>query len=452
VCRPPDRGGFRVRLTRGILVGGLAGVAIGGCGGSQVDHRPRATAPAGASTPATTARPAAIASPPPSPLLLQLQRALVAPLRAAGPNSGAVVYDLTSGARLFAEHAGVQRPPASVEKLYTSVAALTEFGPQAEIHTAVFGAGHLGPGGVWHGDLYVRGGGDPTLGDGTFNRVWEQGYGPTASELVHQLTAAGITQVTGAVIGDASLFDSRPGVPSSGFASDIPDLGGQLSALAYDHGATAGRLGPAAFAAKELVLTMRGAHISARAATSTSRMPPGARRLALVRSPPMSVLLKLMDVPSDDFFAEMLTKLLGAHHGTGGSTQAGAQVIASAVAGFGVHPTIVDGSGLSRSDSSSPLQVVDLLRSVFPTPTGQILRSSLPVVGVNGTTHRIGVGTAAQGRCVAKTGTLDFVTNLAGYCHSSGGHVLAFAVFLDGPSNETAIGLLTRMVGPIARY
>ena len=38
-------------------------------------------------------------------------------------------------------------------------------------------------GGVWHGNLYLRGGGDPTFGDGTFNRVWELGYGPTAPQL-----------------------------------------------------------------------------------------------------------------------------------------------------------------------------------------------------------------------------------------------------------------------------
>ncbi len=384
--------------------------------------------------------------------MLELDSGLAAPLRAAGPNIGAVVYDVTAGRQLFSLHDQVKRPPASVEKLYTSVAALTEMGPEAEIHTSVLGTGHLGPGGVWHGDLYLRGGGDPTFGDGTFNRVWEQGYGPTAVELTQQLSAHGIRALTGAVIGDASLFDSRRGGPSSDFAADIPDLGGQLAALTYDHGATSGRLSPGAFAAKELVLTMRGAHILANAAAFTARTPHDARRLAVVASPPMSVLLKLMDVPSDDFFAEMLTKLLGVHYGTGGTTKDGADMIASAIAGFGVHPKIVDGSGLSRSDQSSPLEVVDLLRSVYGTPTGRTLRASLPVLGINGTTRRIGVNTAAQGRCVAKTGTLDYVTNLAGYCHSHGGHVLAFALFLDGPSNETAIQLLSRMVGPIARY
>jgi D-alanyl-D-alanine carboxypeptidase/D-alanyl-D-alanine-endopeptidase (penicillin-binding protein 4) len=258
--------------------------------------------------------------------------------------------------------------------------------------------------------------------------------------------------VTGAVIGDDSLFDDMRGGPSSGGAPDIADIGGQLSALTYDHGATSGRLTPAEFAARELVLTMRGAHIKARAAPFTAHTPPDAHNLATVASPPMSVLVKLMDVPSDDFFAEMLTKLLGARIGTDGTTDAGAKVISTAVGNYGVHPKIVDGSGLSRSDLSSPIETVSLLRSVYATEAGGILRDSLPVLGVNGTTRRIGVRTAAQGRCVAKTGTLNYVTNLAGYCHSLGGHRLAFAVFLDGPSNETSVLLLTRIAAAIARY
>jgi D-alanyl-D-alanine carboxypeptidase/D-alanyl-D-alanine-endopeptidase (penicillin-binding protein 4) len=71
---------------------------------------------------------------------------------------------------------------------------------------------------------------------------------------------------------------------------------------------------------------------------------------------------------------------------------------------------------------------------------------------VNGTVQGIGLKTAAKGRCIAKTGTLDFVTNLAGYCRSRGGHALAFALMIDGPENSTAILLEDRMIGAIAHY
>jgi serine-type D-Ala-D-Ala carboxypeptidase/endopeptidase (penicillin-binding protein 4) len=391
--------------------------------------------------------------PPPSPAALRLRAALLKVFSQAGPNTGGIVTDMQSHLTVFALRDRVKRPPASVEKLYTSVAVLQAFGPDAQLHTTLLGTGHLAADGTWVGDLYLKGGGDPTFGDGSFNRTWELGYGPTAAQLVGQLRAHGIRRVSGAVIGDDSLFDGRRGPPSSGFAPDIPDLGGQLAGLTYDHGSTMGPLSPGAFAARELVLTMNGAHIEATAASFTRRTPGHAHRLASVRSPHMATLIRLMDVPSDDFFAEMLTKRLGVHVSQDGSTAAGAKAIAGEIASdYDLHPAIVDGSGLSRADHSSPLEVVELLDKLWHTSTGQTLAASLPLMGIDGTVRRIAVGTPAQGHCVAKTGTLDYVTNLAGYCHIPGHPMVSFALFLDGPTNERSIVLLSRMMGAIARY
>ena len=365
--------------------------------------------------------------------------------------SGAVVYDLTDHAPLFDLRPRIARWPASVEKLYTSTAILRDLGPHARLQTSVLGAGHLARG-VWHGDLYLRGGGDPTFGDGGFNRIWEHGFGPTAAEVVRKLRGDGIRRVTGQLIGDGALFDNRPGPPTTHFAPDIPDLGGQLSALTYDHGATMGKWSPSAFAARELAQTMSASGIEVRTTRRTGTAPRSARKLATVTSPPMSVLLRLMNVPSDDFFAEMLTKQLGVRFGGAGTTAAGARVIGKVISqDYGLQPHIVDGSGLSRDDHTSPRQVVELLRELWGTARGAEVYSSLPVVGVNGTVQTIAVHTAAKGRCVAKTGTLTDVTNLAGYCHSRGAKRLAFALFIDGPPNSRALELETAMVAAIAR-
>jgi D-alanyl-D-alanine carboxypeptidase/D-alanyl-D-alanine-endopeptidase (penicillin-binding protein 4) len=362
------------------------------------------------------------------------------------------VVDLSAGRALFSVRATTKRPPASVEKLYTTVAVLRRLGPDARLQTTVLGTGHLGAGGVWHGDLYLRGGGDPTFGDSAFNRIWELGYGSTASDLAVQLIGRGISRVTGSVIGDASLFDSRRGGPATGYAPDVPDFGGELSALTYDHGSTTRRLVPGAFAARELMLIMRADHVRVKASKHTGVTPLDAHVLATVSSPPMSVLLRLTDVPSDDLYAELLAKQLGSRFGSGGSISAGARVITGEVRAYDLHPTILDGSGLSRQDRSSPLEVVDLLRDVWRTPVGAVLSRSLPVVGIDGTVRTLATRTPARGRCIAKTGTLDGVTNLAGYCHSLGRHLLAFALFLDGPSNEQSLVLMDRMIGALARY
>ena len=103
----------------------------------------------------------------------------------AGPQSGALVYDLDADDELYGLRPNVKRPPASVEKLWTTAALMVKLGPDARLHTTLLGTGSLRHG-VWHGNLYLRGGGDPTFGDPTFNHVWEFGYGPTAN----QLTAA----------------------------------------------------------------------------------------------------------------------------------------------------------------------------------------------------------------------------------------------------------------------
>jgi len=440
-------------------IGGIATLAIAGCGGGGHHPQPSSEASAGPPVPrtstTTTVPKVAPTVPQPQaipPEMTTLRASLAKSFGKAGPNSGALVYDLSAKQTLFSLNPNTGRPPASVEKLYTTVALLSQLGPDARLKTTVVGDGHLGPGGVWHGNLYLVGGGDPTFGDGAFNRTWEQGYGPTANDLVAQLSHAGIKRVTGWVIGDAAMFDDLRGGPATGYKPDIPDLGGQLAGLTYDHGSTYKKLNPGAFAAKELVLTMHGAHIGARPLNRTLPAPAGATPLASVESPPLSVMLKLMDVPSDDFFAEMLTKQLGKQFGAGGSIDAGARVISQTIRSFGLHPTIVDGSGLSRSDRSSPGQVVALLRAMWNTPIGRVLSASLPVMGETGTVQRIAPHTVAQGRCIAKTGTLNYVTNLAGYCTTRDDHTLAFALMIDGPGNWTALQLFNEIVPAIARY
>jgi serine-type D-Ala-D-Ala carboxypeptidase/endopeptidase (penicillin-binding protein 4) len=384
------------------------------------------------------------------------ERALVRSLRrelgGAGPNVGALVYDITSGEELFAVHPTVGRAPASVEKIWTTVALMDRLGPAQRLQTVVLGTGRQ-RGGVWHGNLYLRGGGDPTFGDAGFNSVWNHGEGPSAAELVAQLRRHGIHRVTGHLYADPSLFDDKRGGLITGQKPDIPDLGGQLSALTYDHGTTLKHYEPATFTAHELALTMRGSHIQVTAATRTHRTPAAAQLLASVSSPPMLQMTKLMDVPSDDFFAEMFDKQLGVLYGKGGTIHDGAQVISQTIAShYDLHPLILDGSGLGRQDRTSPLQIVDLLRDLWGSPVGSELSESLPVTGMTGTVATIGAHSPAQGRCQAKTGSLDDVTNLAGYCRTKSGQKLAFGIFIDGPENGIGFTIESRMVGAIARY
>jgi D-alanyl-D-alanine carboxypeptidase/D-alanyl-D-alanine-endopeptidase (penicillin-binding protein 4) len=153
----------------------------------------------------------------------QLRARLTQDIRAAGASSGAYARDLDSGRDLVAVRAGTDRIPASVEKLYTTAAALLRLGPEGVLETTAVADGLLTDAGVLRGDLVLVGGGDPTLDDAGLRR------------LARDVRAAGIERVTGAVVGDETAFDLRRGTPRTG-ANPDPDLGGRLGALVMDRG------------------------------------------------------------------------------------------------------------------------------------------------------------------------------------------------------------------------
>lgn len=371
----------------------------------------------------------------------------------AGPASGAYVYDVTTGTPLFAKRASVARPPASVEKLYTATTALELMGPQETLSTTVLGSGHLAAHGRWQGNLYLHGGGDPTFGSSLFVGLHYGGLGTTVARLALELKRAGIRSVSGSVDGDESYFDSLRGEPASRYQFD-PDLEGDLSALAFNRGETGGDSGPhapAEYAAYELRGAMRADGIVLHGGTAATA-PAGASTLASVESPTLAQLLGLTLPPSDNFFAETLLKDLGARYGGAGTTAAGAAVVRKTIARFHIHPHLLDGSGLSHSDRTSPIEVVTLLATLAHTPLGTTLRGDLAVAGHTGTLSERMRGTAASGRCQAKTGTLIGVSNLAGYCQSAGGDVLAFAFFDDSIETLAAHAIQDSMAASVARY
>jgi D-alanyl-D-alanine carboxypeptidase/D-alanyl-D-alanine-endopeptidase (penicillin-binding protein 4) len=388
--------------------------------------------------------------------LAELQGDFSHQLALAGPADGAYVYDLTAKQAVFSERATTMRPPASVEKLYTATTALEEMGASTRLATTVFGVGHMALGGVWEGSLYLRGGGDPTFGSTSFIHSHYGGVGASISALVSQLARTdGIHRVTGSIEGDESYFDSLRGEPSSDYAWD-PFLEGSLSALAFNRGETGAETGPhapAAFAARALWGALKADGVSVHGGSGAAATPAGAVQLAVAQSPTVAQLLALMLPPSDNFFAETLVKDLGARYGGAGTTAAGAAVVSKTLATLlGIHPHVVDGSGLSEEDKTSPYQVADLLVELAPTPIGAVLRNSLAVAGHSGTLELRMRGTRAAGRCQGKTGTLTGVSNLVGYCQAADGHTLAFAIFTDGIPIESAHTFQDNMAITVADY
>ncbi|MGO9977072.1 MAG: D-alanyl-D-alanine carboxypeptidase/D-alanyl-D-alanine-endopeptidase [Solirubrobacteraceae bacterium] len=371
----------------------------------------------------------------------QLRATLANDLAQAGGTDDALVVDTVTGETLFSSSPTAPRLPASVEKLYTTTTALLEFGPNATLSTSVLGSGSLGPGGVWSGTLYLRGGGDPTFGSQSFDNVmYGTGVGATVQLLAADVARAGIHQISGAIIGDDSMFDALRGTPATGYGADL-EVEGELSALAYDDGfvsasETALQGDPALFAAQQFASALRGAGVKIARGTRIANgvTPAGAKLLAHEASPPISTLIQLTNTPSDNFFAETLLKDLGARFGDGGTTADGAAVVRSVIAGhFGLDPRLDDGSGLSRYDRTTAAQVVSLLEQM---QSNQSFTDSLAIAGVSGTMQDEMLGTRAVDNCRGKTGTLHDVANLVGYCTARNGDRLAFAFLLNSQSDS----------------
>jgi serine-type D-Ala-D-Ala carboxypeptidase/endopeptidase (penicillin-binding protein 4) len=376
-------------------------------------------------------------------------------MRRAGRYSGAYVVDLTANRTLYAKNGNTGRLPASVEKVYTTTAVLKGFGPHATLTTSVLGRGTQ-TGGTFNGTIYLRGGGDPTFGSSVFD-VASYGTGATVQQLVSTLQeATGITAIHGDVVADESMFDSDRGTPATGNRPSI-DTEGELSALSFNRG-WANSIGtvyfkhPALQAGQQLIAALKaaGIRLPRHVKVTAGHTPKGATTLASVPSPPMATLVSLTNAPSDNFFAEMLTKVLGARFGSGGTTAAGAAVIRAQMASsFNIRPRLNDGSGLSRSDLTTPLQVVTLLRGMA---SNNQFTSSLAIAGETGTLQHEMRGTYAQGRCRGKTGTLHDVSNVVGYCRAKDGHTLAFALMMNGIVPDYAHPIQNRMAVALAKY
>lgn len=144
----------------------------------------------------------------------------------AGAQLSINVVDLADGRQLGGHQAQLACIPASTQKLLTTAVALDVLGPDHRFTTRLIITGQL-VAGTLRGDVYLVGGGDPSLGSPYLDGV------PSLPALLDRwraaLMAAGIQHITGRVIGDGSYFGS------DATAGDWPwsDLGNYYGAGAY---------------------------------------------------------------------------------------------------------------------------------------------------------------------------------------------------------------------------
>jgi serine-type D-Ala-D-Ala carboxypeptidase/endopeptidase (penicillin-binding protein 4) len=336
----------------------------------------------------------------------QLSRALHAPY-VSPAQTGAIVLDLQTGQTLFAHNPRLALRPASNEKLATTYAALTALGPSFRIETDVLGEGRKS-GATWRGNLVLKGYGDPALSAAQLGK------------LARQVVADGIRRVSGRILGDESWFDTRRiglGWKPQFYLHESP----ALSALIVNRGWT-GRYEtsrPALMATQLFRSELRRAGVTVHGGTALGVATAQAVPLADVESAPLAALVRHMDVLSDNFYAEMLLKEVGAVQGSSGSAAAGIAVERRLLAQAGVSLAgvrTVDGSGLSLLDRWTPLGLATLLRAMWQdADLRPYVVPALPIAGETGTLEdRMRTG-PARGLVRAKTGTTANSSALSGF-------------------------------------
>jgi serine-type D-Ala-D-Ala carboxypeptidase/endopeptidase (penicillin-binding protein 4) len=341
-----------------------------------------------------------------TPLEKRLARALVVP-HVSQARTAALAFDLQTGETLFSEHESLSLAPASNEKLAVTYAALSGLGPEFRIETDVVGRGEQ-DGAIWRGTLLLVGRGDPTLSS--------RGL----ASLATQVRAAGITRVTGGVLGDESFFDSRrtaPGWKRWFYVNQSPPL----SALTVDRARYAGRASrnPALSAALLFRAALRRAGVYVVGGAGTGVEHGDELPLASLESPPLAAIVRWMDRQSDNFTAELLLKQLGTEIATPGTTASGSAYVAQTLAAAGIPLAgvrIADGSGLSLLDRVTVREQAGILRAAWADPDVRpSFFAALPVAGRSGTlSHRMR-RPPARGHVVAKTGSTQQASALSGY-------------------------------------
>jgi len=116
-----------------------------------------------------------------------------------------IVKDLDSNIIISEYNPNLSLPSASTMKVVSTAAALDILGSYFKFETKIMYDGYIDSNNVLHGNIYIKGGGDPTLG----SKYFKEKYGLFMSSWVHEISKLGIDSIAGSIIGDASFFSDE---------------------------------------------------------------------------------------------------------------------------------------------------------------------------------------------------------------------------------------------------
>jgi D-alanyl-D-alanine carboxypeptidase/D-alanyl-D-alanine-endopeptidase (penicillin-binding protein 4) len=473
--------GFTRNIRLAPALAALLGLAtLARLGESQPEPKPTASAVA-----APSPRPAIDAAP-----IDAAMKKLAADVKGWGGTVGVSVIDVSSGATLAASSDHALLNPASNAKLATAAAAIRLLGPQHRFLTGLYGKVN----GDTVDELVLRGDGDPSLATRDLwimaaelraagvrrvrsilvDQAWfDDAYVPPAFEQQPAEWAPFRAPIAAVSLNENTvLFQIRPTKAGTDALVDVDppgfvDLGGSVGTskkgdpekvilgLEAKGARLTGKLGgtlpegsrllrvakrvddPRLLAGYALraVLKQLGADVPAEIKAG------GAKQKALLvahRSDELAQLAFALGKDSDNFYAEMLFRAIGAQaKGRPATTEAAAAAVTSYLESVSaLEPGVIvkNGSGLFDANRVTAASTTALLRAAYRDPrVGPDFLAQLSIGGVDGT-MRSRFREWSKPRAVrAKTGTLDAVAALSGYVLPPPGRApIAFSLLVNG--------------------
>lgn len=328
---------------------------------------------------------------------------------------GIYIYDLSDDHLVFAHNERQCMRPASNEKIVTAITALHRLGTNYELGTNLYVRPVDQEGTA---ELWIRGGYDPLFGN------------EDMTAFMQTLREIGVTKIEGAIRLDRSMKDGKKW--GWGWCWDDDEI--PLTPLLYDN---------KDIFSSELSLAMNETGIEWNGCTRDERVPDDAEPVCRRTHTIDQVLLPMMK-KSDNSMAEALFYQIAASDSVPEAGRKRAvKHVEALISEIGLTPNhyqIADGSGLSLYNYLSPELLGHLLRYAYANEAiYNHLLPAMPIAGEDGTLRKRMKGTAAEGNVRAKTGTVEGVSTLSGYCTTAEGHILCFSIMNQG-IRRTATG------------
>lgn len=401
---------------------------------------------------------------------------------------------------IFELNSSEKKIPASISKLATAAAVLDQFPPGHKFKTVLaLDSDKVEAEGVYSGDLYLKGGGDPSF---VSENMWF---------LVNQFERAQIKKIKGSIVVDDSLFDNvrfdesrqdnrvdraydapvgamsfnwnsinifvRPDPASKKPKVFLdPDVGlftvdnrahqteaektdifverkgsqiiisGAIGKKSKEFVAYKNVEDPNDWSGRNLKFFLKQRGIIVEGGVRAGIMPKSAKMVSEYESKPIEGILADMNKFSNNYVAEMLTKNISLNSDDDsavGNLKRGMTKINDYLAKIKLNKEqyyLVNPSGLTRENKMSARAMTQLLEFIHKDfkifPEFLV---SLPISGVDGTLKKRMKNAPAERWVRAKTGYLTNVVSLAGYAGRIDGQVFQFTFIFNGTADETRI-------------